>query len=273
MRTICLLLALTPFCLSAQTNIAKAFDKLINNSDVVRTQSHSMEKDVKTGLKESQCDIYTFELPASKKGVVENILKAFKTDENKAYSTSSGVAGQNDREINLAVGDGVQGVRINASGHNYIYSCFMAPEAENPEGIYRYGYGMNWKEHDGKINGSLVVTYATTLKHRQSVSNSNNGYFVFRNGTLSDASQISDNSTWFGKFMGYVQAMSSGNTKACQALAAKIYEHTKLTESSSDIKKADKDTAREILKTLLSDRKYNDNVTIKLINAAITNIK
>lgn len=267
-------IAMLPLCAMAQTNVRKAFDKLIQNSDFISTESHSIEKDAKTGIKESQCDIYNFTLPASKIGLIDNIRKAFKADEPFAYTTSSGVAGNGGNTISLAVGNGdSSGVYVNPTGYNYIYSCYLAPESEDASGNYRYAYSMNWKENDGIVTGTLTVTYATTLKYRQSMSRNNNAGFIYRiNNT--EVSQEPDTSTWFGKFMSYLQAMmATESPKVRQALATKIYEHTKSTQKSNEIKKEDKDTAREILKGVISEKRTYDSVTKQLLNSALVNIK
>lgn len=269
---LCLLAAIMPLQSTAQTNIRKAFDKLLKSSDVSYTESHSMEKDATTGIKESQSDVYNFTLPAGKISLVDNVVKAFKSDENLAYSINSGIAGNGDRTLSLAVGDGTDGVTVNTPGRNYIYACFIAPEKENPSGNYRYAYAINWVEKDGQIKGKLIITYATTLKYRQQQSNRSS--FRIINGTyVGNIDQAADTDSWFGKFMGYVQAMSTKNLKTRQALATRLYEHTKLAQSTSDMTNEDKNTAREILKGMISDKRYEDTVIQRLLNASLVNLK
>ena len=105
-KLIVLLGVLIPLCSSAQTNVKKAFDELLKSSDVQYSETHSLEKDTETGVKRSQCDVYNFTLPASRFRLVENVLKAFKEDEDKAYALSSGTADKNSGKIVLAVGNG-----------------------------------------------------------------------------------------------------------------------------------------------------------------------
>lgn len=272
-RIICilsLLMAIMPFTSQAQTNIRKAFDKLIQNGDVTLSESHSKEKDTDTGIKQSQSDIYNFTLPAKKINLVENILKAFRDDDRLAYSTSSGLTVAGDRNIVLAVGDdSAGGVQVTRPGRNYVYACFLAPEKENPSGNYRYAYAMNWEENSGEINGTLIVTYATTLKYRQSVS-SGKSFKILNSGSTIEytANGHSFMKSWFTTFMGYVQMMSTENRQARQAIAAKIYEHCK---NSSDVSAEDKNTARELIKGMISE--YNDNVIRQLLNASLVNLK
>lgn len=266
---LCLLAIAVPLQSSSQNNIIKAFDKILKSSDVVYTEKHSMEKDTKTGQKESQYDIYDFTLPANS-SLIDNALKAFKSDEAMAYSTSSGTAGKNDSEIRLAIGNGETGTRVNTPGRKYIYSCFLAPDSENKDGNYRYAYGMNWETKDGVITGKLIVTYATTLKYRQEQSERSQ-FKIFTNTTTYSGSTI-ENPSWFSKFMGYVQAMDNTSPGAQQALATKIYEHTKSTPTS--VTREDKIIAGEILKSMISKPQFrNATATVQLLNGACSNLK
>jgi len=260
-RILCLFVAAMPLHSMAQADIQKSFDKLFKCSDAVYTENHNMEKDPQSGVKESQSDVYNFTLPADKISLVDNILNAFKKDEKSAYSTSRGTTGSNDRIISLAVGNGDDGVRINLVGRNYIYSCFLAPADENPTGNYRYAYGMNWEKNDGKITGMLVVTYATTLKSRQEQS-------VFK---PQSSIIVSPDDTWFGMFMHYVQAMSDTNTATQQAMATKIYEHTKSVQSNPNVSEEDRDTAWEVLKSMID--RFQEPITSQVLNAALANME
>lgn len=270
---ICILMAAMPLGAEAQTNIRKAFDKLIQSGDVTLSESHSKEKDTDTGMKQSQSDIYKFVLPSKKIGLVDNIVKAFRDDDNLAYSTSSGVTAADDRDIVLAVGDGNNGgVQVTQAGRRYVYACFLASPKEDPSGNYRYAYAMNWEEKSGEIHGTLIVTYATTLKHRQSASSART--VTIYNGdrpmqyTFSGNTDNSFINSWFTVFMGYVNMMSSEHLKTRQTMAAKIYEHCKNT---SDVSSEDKATAREVLKKLMADD--GDSVITQLLKSALANLK
>lgn len=267
---ICALAAIVPQLSSAQANIQKAFDKLLKKSDVEYAKSHSLDKDTKTGKKESQCDVYRFKLPAEKKALLEDVVKAFKADEKDAYSSSFGRYESNGQPVNLAVGDGSSaGICITIPGCEYIYACFLAPADEDPEGIYRYAYAMSTTESDGTITGALIVTYATTLKHRQEAASAN----PYKGMKLNTLSPTISTESWFGTFITYVQAMSKGSTAAKQVIAAKLYEHSKQARTSAEISKEDKDTAREILKGLISETDGSDKITMKLLNSTLVNIR
>lgn len=268
-RLVWLLASVLPLQIAAQSNITKAFDKLLKCSDVVYNESHSLDRNSQTGVKESQSDIYRFTMPIDKKSLIDNILKAFGTDNAMAYSASSGVASKRDSRISVAVGNNdLVSVEVNPAGYNYAYSLFIAPEKENPSGNYRYAYGINWKEgNDGKIIGKLFITYATTLAYRQG---------QYRNSakviTINDFdTDTIENEHWFSTLMGYIQGMETVKADTPrQAIASRIYEHSKSIPSSVDEK--DKSLARDILKDM-AKQSGTSSVTAKLLNAAISNIK
>lgn len=275
---ICLTGILIPANVEAQTNVKKAFNDLLKSSDVEYTETHSLDKDTDTGVKESQSDIYKFTLPASRFKLIENIQKAFKEDESKAYSLSGGTADKNSQQIQLAVGNGKgEGVYINPPGYDYYYACYLAPKNEDKSGIYRYAYGINWKKSDNKIEGMIVVTYATTLKHRQASS-----YSMQQLGMplqpLEGYEIGNTASTWFNTMVSYIQALSKLSNEGIgsgghQVLAAKIYKQAQLSQKIKGLSEDDKDAARELLKTMLSDSKRYTPLTIQLLNSALINIK
>ena len=274
-KLICLIGILIPLNGVAQTNVQKAFKELLKCSDIEYSETHTLDKDADTGIKESQSDIYSFTLPASRFKLIENIQKAFKEDESKAYSLSGGKADKNSQQIQLAVGNGQgAGVYINPPGYDYYYACYLAPKSEDNSGIYRYAYAINWKKNKDKIEGNLVVTYATTLKYRQ-----NNSYSLQQQvqGLRPLEGHVIGNtaSTWFNTMVAYIQALSSEGmvSNGQQVLAAKIFKHAQLSSTLKELKNEDKDAVRELLKTMLSDSKRYDPLTIQLLNSALVNIK
>ena len=62
LKLICAWMAFVTCTATAQTNIKKAFDAIIDNSIV--TENHSLEMDPSTGEKVSQMDYYEFKMPA-----------------------------------------------------------------------------------------------------------------------------------------------------------------------------------------------------------------
>ncbi|MDE7437221.1 MAG: hypothetical protein K2M93_01930 [Muribaculaceae bacterium] len=263
-----LLALLLPLSTTAQTNVQRAFNELLKNSDVEYTESHSLNKDAETGVKESQYDVYSFTLPASKFKLIENILKAFKTDEDKAYSINEGKSDKNSQQISVAVGDGSgAGVLVNPHGYNYYYALYLAPKSEDKSGNYRYAYAMYWKKGKDKVEGTLIVTYATTLKYRQNRAYSNSGLNYIQVQTTDE--------NWFSKMVNYIQALSNTNANSAgqQALAAKIFKQAQSSQNIKGLSEGDKDAARELLKTMISERDKYDSLTIQLLNSALANIK
>lgn len=271
-RLISLLFAAIPMLAAAQANIQSAFQALIKCADAQITENHSLEKDPGTNKKTGQCDIYNFTLPANRLKFVENIFSAFDKDSETAYSINSGSTPDNAK-ITLAIGDGSgEGVYINEPECQYIYSLFLAPRSEDPEGIYRYAYGMNYKQEDGNIIGKLVMTYATTMKYRQQAQQ---GRQLDMWHSISNGGVIvtSPHQTWFDTLMSYFQAMSSGNTQTRIALATKAYNVIKDTPKYPDVTEGDKNAVREILKGMISDKKYSESMLNTLLTQCLTGIK
>lgn len=266
-KLICLIGILIPLNGKAQTNVQKAFNDLLKSSDVEYTESHNLNKDVDSGLKESQYDIYRFTLPASKFKLVENILKAFKTDEDKAYSINEGKADKNSSQIRLAVGNGDgAGVLVNPQGYYYYYALYLAPKSEDKSGIYRYAYAINWKKGKDKIEGELIVTYATTLKYRQNKVSSGLNYLP-----------MNTSENWFSKMVTYIQALSNTEPMSSgqQVLAAKIFKQAQLCQTDKGISQEDKEAVRDLLITMTSgsDKNKYDSLTKRLIERSLSIIK
>lgn len=205
----------------AQTNVKKAFDKLIKNSGVNIVARHSLDKDPETGKKSSQCDVYEFNMPKSKASLIKDIERAFEQDRDNAYSVSSGVSSSDrSQSVALAVGNGEgKGVALGKNpGTNYIYSCFLDPEDEQRK--YRYAYAMDWYEKGNDITGKLVVTYATTLKSRQSASSS----WSFNGSDYT----VSESSSWLGTFNMYAKHIkNSPSSSATSIYVNNLYNQCK----------------------------------------------
>ncbi len=267
-RPISLLLAVIPILAAAQSNIKSAFDALIKCPDAQITQTHTLEKEPGLNKKTGQSDIYNFILPADKIRLVENIISAFEKDSELAYSINSGGNTVNTI-IQLAVGDGSgQGVHINEPECQYTYSLFLAPQSEDPNGIYRYAYGINYKQAGDEIIGKLVVTYATTLKYRQQVQQDRQ-LDMWRTGSIVITSQ----QTWFDMLMSCFQSMTSANSQTRIALATKAFNVIKDTPNYPEVTEADKNAVREILKVMISDNKYSETVLNTLLNQCLIGIE
>lgn len=162
------LLTAMPAAMTAQENIQKAFEALLNDKIVETKTQHSLERDPETGQKSAQADVYDFVVTnASALSRIKDIEKAFDKDKNAAYQIRSGNGNASRNNVSLAVGNNrSQSVSIGSmKGSNYIYACFLDPD--DAEKKYRYAYAMEWLDKGQKTQVRLVITYATTQKYRE----------------------------------------------------------------------------------------------------------
>lgn len=162
------LLTAMPAAMTAQENIQKAFNALLNDKIVETKTQHSLERDPETGQKSAQADVYDFVVTnASALSRIKDIEKAFDKDKNAAYQIRSGNGNAGRNNVSLAVGNNSsQSVSIGSmKGSNYIYACFLDPD--DAEKKYRYAYAMEWLEKGQKTQVRLAITYATTQKYRE----------------------------------------------------------------------------------------------------------
>lgn len=281
-RLICLMCVITPIIATAQTNIKTAFDAIINCPQVQITESHTLDKNPSTQAKTGQSHIYRFVLPADKINLIKNVVSAINKDSQMAYSINSGKSVNNDAKIYLATGDGNdQGVYINEPDNEYIYALFLAPKSEDSESIYRYAYGINYLEADGVITGKLIITYAMTLQHRQELNKSRNLRMLqdLSTTTLPAISTTTLPSTstaqksWLESMISYLQSMSHGSSLTRTALATKAYRLIQDIKKYPEVTETDKDTVREILKDMISNKKYSETVLNNILNQCLTNLK
>lgn len=162
------LLTAMPSAMTAQENIQKAFEALLNDKIVETKTQHSLERDPETGQKSAQADVYDFVVTnASALSRIKDIERAFDKDKNAAYQIRSGNGNAGRNNVSLAVGNNrSQSVSIGSmKGSNYIYACFLDPD--DAEKKYRYAYAMEWLDKGQKTQVRLVITYATTQKYRE----------------------------------------------------------------------------------------------------------
>ena len=275
MWLLCLILSAMQIPAAAQSNIQSAFNALIKSPDVQITESHVLEKDPDTDKKTSQCDVYDFVLPADQFKLIKNIVNAIEKDSQHAYGLYSGRITPSDQEITLAVGDGNgrNDVSLTDLGGDYSYAAFLAPKSEDPEGIYRYAYGISYKQskNNDDIMGRIVVTYATTLKYRQqaAVEQQQDQWKMFNKLNK----EMSEQDSWFDMLMSYFQSMSEATSKTRIALATKAFKVIRDTSKYPEVTPADKDAIREILKVMVSDSKYSESVLNKLLNQCLVELK
>lgn len=269
-----------PSATLAQKNIMEAFEKIIKCKDAQITESHSLDKEPGSNVKTGQSDVYNFVLPSKKINLIYNVFSAVEKDRELAFSINRGKTSPGDREILLAVGDSkTKSIEINSPGTEYFYSLFMAPQSEDPEGHYRYAYGMNFKETDGKIVGKLVITYAQTLAYRQQTQEKKQ-YSIIRSIT-SNSSDFNNSSvfqfhdskaSWFDTMMSYLQSITTANSQTRIALATKAFKLIEDVSSYPEVTASEVETVREILKAMVADKKYSETVLNKLLNQSLVKI-
>lgn len=265
---VCALAALTSMQAWAQSNIKSAFDAIINCKDAQVKEQHSLDRNPETGEKTGQSDVYFFTLPADKMKLVDNAVASFKRDDSMAYGIYSGTL-REPGEIAIAAGkDESRAVYIGESGDDYTYALFLAPRSEDPTSTWRYAYSISYKRSNGEVKGKIVITYATTLQYRQ--EQKQKAYEQMFNIPSVSGSGTS----WFSKLMSYFQSMTSGSTQARVALATKAYELIKKSKNYPDVTDTDKDAAREIIMSMLNERKYNTEPVLRqLLNSCLTALK
>ncbi|MCI9042845.1 MAG: hypothetical protein HFJ93_02900 [Muribaculaceae bacterium] len=289
LRLLTLILAMLPLAAAAQSNIKAAFDAIIKSPEATVTERHTLDRDPATGRKSGQCDIYAFTLPCNKANLVDKVFAAFDKDSGLAFSSECGSAADADGSVVLAVGDGSgPGIKVDEKDTRYISALFLPSVDEDPDGHHRYAYAFNCKEADGEITGKLIVTYAYTLKYRQELEQMENqagiemGMNVLRSlvnfGASIDIpsqpdSQSTGKNSWFETLMSYLQGMEAANSTSRIALATKAYRLITDDESYAGASESDKDTARELLKVMIADKKYSDSMLNKLLNQCLVNIK
>lgn len=272
-RLFSFMLVAVPMLATAQSNIKAAFDAIIKCPEARITDSHTLDKDPATGIKIGQSDVYRFVLPAAKSGLIKNVVSAIEKDSEEAYGINRGKSDDGDNGISVAIGNGERpGVKVAEPGCEYIYCLFLAPTSEDPDGIYRYAYGMNYKEEDGKLVGKLVTTYATTLKYRQQTSRQQQ-YDVLRN--LSNGAYVIPGTpqSWFDQLIGCLKNIGTAKPKIRISLATKAFKIIQNTSSYPEVSESDKDAIREVLKGMISDKKYSETVLYNLLNRCLIEIK
>lgn len=85
-----LLIAAMPMAVSAQVNIRSAFKKIIECKDAEIKESRFVERNPKSNIITGKSEVYSFELPAGKKKLLEKAIAAFAEDAGKAYTIKSG---------------------------------------------------------------------------------------------------------------------------------------------------------------------------------------
>lgn len=221
--------SLLPLTASAQANIQKAFDALVQHPQADVTAEHSLSRDPETGVKSSQLDIYDFAISKSLKPLLKDIQNAFERDREQAYTITTAQNRRNQAsEDALAVGDGTSYRVGSIKGSSYIYACFLDPA--DAERIHRYAYAMEWKEDGDQIVGRLAITYATTQQYRTRGRTTTQSRVTVRNGNTG-LEGGTDN--WLASFNMYARMFRNNpNSSASSFYANFIYQLCKQPEAN-----------------------------------------
>ncbi|MBQ4387276.1 MAG: hypothetical protein II822_06715 [Prevotella sp.] len=273
-------LMLTATAALAQQHIQEAFDAL--RQDKVQKEiwsKHSVEKDPDTGLMEGLEDTYDFLIvEPSRRRLVENIQKAFRQDEGKAYSVSSGTHGNAENFVSLAVGDSNKGgVAIGLmNGSNWIYACFLDPDDSLRR--YRYAYALEWVDDGDKLRGRIAKTYATTQKYRQGNATSRRAITLNGNAlqvleglgsSFSFSTSEKSSETWLTEFNTYKNLfLRHPEGTAANSYVTQIYKLCKDAKSLEDVEKNMIATEIEKLK-----KKTKDEFIQQLFDMSIERLK
>ena len=279
------IMILMPTAVVAQENIQKAFDALrMSRNQKEINARHSLEKNPDTGMMEGLEDTYDFLITdPSARHLVDDIQKAFKQDESKAYNVSSGTNGNSEDYVSLAVGDSNSGgVAIGLmKGSRWIYACFLDPD--DTLRLHRYAYALEVVEEEQNIRGRIVKTYATTQKFRQgrvqSRTISVNGNTIKLNGSgfSSDdgfswsgfSTQGKTSEVWLTEFNTFKNLfLKNPNGTAANSYATQIYRLCKNAKSLEDVEK--NMVATEIVKIR---KKTNDEFIQQLFDMSIERLK
>lgn len=275
-RLLSLILAVIPLSAMSQSNIKSAFDAIIDCPNAKISPSHFLQKDPETGIKSGQDDIYRFTIPKNRIDLIKKAQRAFDKDNHKAYAVKSGKNEGSNSQILLHTEDNnYSGISIDVPGSEYIYALFLPSKQEDPDGNYRYAYGMNFKEENGEIVGKIFINYATTLKYRESLQQNQ---FQWRNGTrttthpngvivIESTDNESVGDTWFEQVMKCVNGMSDASHKTRLALATKAFKIITDVKKYPEVTEQDKIALRQIFKAMrLDTKRYSDPTLNALIH-------
>ena len=274
-RLICFMGLFIPVAANSQTNIKSAFEAIINCPAAEITEKHSLDKDRKTNLKSGQDDIYYFVLPGDKMNLVKNVMAAFDKDKDKAFHVKSGKNSGTKSNIRLN-SSGFNEITVDSPGSKYIYELFSPSKSEDPDGIYRYAYGFNYKEENGVINGKMIINYTTTSDYRKKKEEAENWERNLQQTIyIKKAEKVTDQDfqqSWFEKVMACINGLKDANSKTRIALATKAY---KLVGNINDfeVTEQDKTTIKNMFNITLQDSAYKDPALIELLRQCEKGLK
>ena len=137
----------------AQTNVVRAYEALKQSSCASIERSNTSQSQ---GRCNGQLEICRFETTnTSSKRLVENLLDAFETDREDAYSYVNHQAGDERERYSIYYDPNNSEVVGNDKSMNYKLLSVTDPDDDN--GLMRYCYVVEWQEDDdGQLSGREI---------------------------------------------------------------------------------------------------------------------
>lgn len=150
-------MAVMAFTAMAQTHVVRAYEALKQSSCASIERSNNSQSQ---GRCNGQLEICRFETTnTSSKRLVENLLDAFETDREDAYSYVNHHAGDERERYSIYYDPNNSEVVGNDKSMNYKLLSVTDPDDDN--GLMRYCYVVEWQEDDdGNLSGRALKTYA-----------------------------------------------------------------------------------------------------------------
>ncbi len=176
-----------PFALMAQENLTKAMDKFISGkaSSYISTDAYSLRSH-DGGEVSTYSYSYKFDMPEDMKSEVDNIIKAFNKDVNKAYKVMMRTAGSDSREqMNLAYGENFEKSVIYGYYNTRNYTVMLFRDAK--DSLKRYAYALSWYKEKKRIKGTFQKIYGNDpARVKEKKKKTTITYNLFRSGLVGD---------------------------------------------------------------------------------------
>ena len=273
-RLIFLLSVIAPMTSVSQTNIKAAFDAIIKCPEAEITESHFLKNDKETNMKSGQDDIYLFDLPADRMNLIKNVLEAFEKDKASAYVVKKGKnrGGKINEQLysEQSTANVIYVQSVDDSGTDYIYELFVPSKSEDPDGTHRYAYAFNYKEKDGKIEGKIIINYATTDEYRDrrnaEIQRARDlEWRINLNKASEQSAEVDTKQSWLDQVMACLNGLEDANKKTRIALATKTYQLVNNVKDYPKVTSKEKDTILKIIRLLRKDPIYSDPILNELL--------
>lgn len=166
-------LSLLPCQAMAQENVKKAFNEFLSSKITINLKLSS-RKDPATGRLVSQCNLYDFVAPESKRDLIDKICNAFEKDRDVAYWSLIQGAHSSKQEVwNLLYGDDPNNYITVGDKEGYSVVAMNVLDGKD----HRYSYAMEWRDqpYNSVITGTLMILYGKMPNQKTTYSFPNTG--------------------------------------------------------------------------------------------------